>query len=192
MCQHRDPGPNREGTSAVEDSARLEARREAARERARRWREANRERALEGQRRWYQANREKANDKSRLYYQEHREEQLEAGRRRREDNKEERRERQRQYREGIRQKVLAYYSPSSPPCCACCGTREDLTIDHINGGGNEHRKEIGVAFFPAWLVKENFPPGYQVLCRKCNTSKGDSENCHLHAWRYFIHRRCTR
>ena len=38
--------------------------------------------------------------------------------------------------------------------CACCGTSERLGIDHINGGGKEHREELGnkgsVPFY-AWL-----------------------------------------
>lgn len=62
--------------------------------------------------------------------------------------------------------------------CACCGTTEDLTIDHINGGGNKHREAIGLGAraagipFYRWLYRMYFPAGYQTLCRRCNTSKG--------------------
>jgi hypothetical protein len=62
--------------------------------------------------------------------------------------------------------------------CACCGTAElkFLTIDHINGGGNQHRKELvatgmGNNFYP-WLKDRGYPPGYRVLCFNCNWAVG--------------------
>jgi hypothetical protein len=55
--------------------------------------------------------------------------------------------------------------------CACCGESrpEFLAIDHINGGGGKHRKEIGygTAYF-SWLKKQGYPSGYRVLCHNCN------------------------
>jgi coproporphyrinogen III oxidase len=65
--------------------------------------------------------------------------------------------------------------------CACCGeaTREFLEIDHINGGGNKHRREIkcfGNKFYD-WLIKNDFPEGFQVLCSNCNMSKGRYGYC---------------
>lgn len=56
--------------------------------------------------------------------------------------------------------------------CACCGEKEKvfLTIDHINGGGSKHRKEIG-SHIERWLVKMNLPEGFQVLCHNCNWAK---------------------
>ena len=61
-------------------------------------------------------------------------------------------------------------------CCADCGDTifETLTVDHLNGGGNKHRKKMkfsGSAFYQ-WLVDKKFPPGYQVLCIRCNWLKG--------------------
>jgi hypothetical protein len=58
--------------------------------------------------------------------------------------------------------------------CACC--REDsvvfLTIDHINNDGNVHRKEIGGgSLIYRWLKQQNYPEGFQVLCRNCNWAK---------------------
>ena len=47
-------------------------------------------------------------------------------------------------------------------------------IDHINGKGTEHRKKIGFNIYP-WLVKNNFPEGFQTLC--CNCSKGHLGYC---------------
>lgn len=46
--------------------------------------------------------------------------------------------------EADRLAALTYYSNGTLKC-ACCGDGhiEFLTIDHINGDGNKHRKEIG-------------------------------------------------
>jgi hypothetical protein len=51
--------------------------------------------------------------------------------------------------------------------CVGCGETDFpvLTIDHINGGGNKHRKEVGSLY--RWLIKNNFPEGFRVLCRNC-------------------------
>ena len=64
--------------------------------------------------------------------------------------------------------------------CRCCGetTPLFLTIDHINNNGADHRREIGRgrksnASGPvyAWLRKNNYPEGFQVLCMNCNFGK---------------------
>jgi hypothetical protein len=55
-----------------------------------------------------------------------------------------------------------------------------LTIDHINGDGKRHRKEVhrGTPFW-RWLIAEGFPEGFQVLCLSCNQSKGRGDRCRL-------------
>ena len=65
--------------------------------------------------------------------------------------------------------------------CNCCGEKmiEFLCIDHINGGGSKHRKEIrkeGWEFY-RWLKNNNFPEGYQLLCHNCNQGKHIYEEC---------------
>ena len=60
--------------------------------------------------------------------------------------------------------------------CQCCKEAEIefLTIDHINGGGNAHRREVGFngsLSFYRWLHKSDYPPGFQTLCHNCNFSK---------------------
>lgn len=57
--------------------------------------------------------------------------------------------------------------------CACCGEREYafLCIDHINGGGNQHRASIQGDLY-SWLCTNGFPPGFQTLCHNCNMAKG--------------------
>ena len=63
--------------------------------------------------------------------------------------------------------------------CNCCGETEKLflTIDHIDNNGATERKQLfgkrasaGYPFYK-WLVKNDFPPGYQVLCMNCNFGK---------------------
>lgn len=76
--------------------------------------------------------------------------------------------------------VLTYYSDGKLEC-VCCGENiyEFLTIDHIEGGGAEHRRSIGGGGtnFYRWLIKNGFPPGYQVLCYNCNNAKGHFGVC---------------
>mgnify|MGYP001576518818 FL=1 len=60
--------------------------------------------------------------------------------------------------------------------CVCCGELhvEFLTIDHILGGGNRHRRQSGVSGsrFYEMLKVQGYPPGYRVLCMNCNASLG--------------------
>lgn len=57
--------------------------------------------------------------------------------------------------------------------CDCCGeTRyEFLAMDHIDGGGRKHRKKVGTKIV-RWLVKNEFPEGFRVLCHNCNAALG--------------------
>lgn len=84
-------------------------------------------------------------------------------------------------RDADRGAVLAHYGT----VCACpgCGVTENLEIDHLGGGGTEHRRRLGRRFsaaFYAWLIREGFPPGYQTLCGPCNRSKGTGPACRRH------------
>lgn len=71
---------------------------------------------------------------------------------------------------------LVYYSGSLEPKCIMCGYDDirALSIDHINGGGGEHRRELlryGKSFSYKWLIDNNFPDGYQILCMNCQFIK---------------------
>jgi hypothetical protein len=70
----------------------------------------------------------------------------------------------------LREEVIQAYGG---PRCMCCGETERafLCIDHVNGGGYQHRKEIGTGSFYRWLRKNGFPTGFQVLCFNCNMGK---------------------
>jgi len=59
--------------------------------------------------------------------------------------------------------------------CELCGIDniDVLTIDHINGNGAKHRKEIKkYKDLYSWLRDNNFPDGFRVLCRNCNWEDG--------------------
>ena len=74
----------------------------------------------------------------------------------------------------VRVEVLRHYGGKNLKCI-CCGESEIkfLAIDHIEGGGGKDRKKHGQGnTFYAWLKKENYPKGFQVLCHNCNLSKG--------------------
>lgn len=74
-----------------------------------------------------------------------------------------------------RKLVMNHYSNGIIKCKECGESRLlALTIDHIEGNGNEHRKQLknqgGFAFYK-WLIDNNYPDGYQVLCFNCNIIK---------------------
>jgi len=73
--------------------------------------------------------------------------------------------------------VFAHYGER----CVCCGSADQLTLDHVNGDGKTHRREIGHwrSQFYAYLIREGLPAGYQTLCTRCNTSKGQGAQCRL-------------
>lgn len=64
--------------------------------------------------------------------------------------------------------------------CSCCGAVEldFLSLDHINNDGGPHRKELtgkakgggGITTY-LWIIKNNFPIGFQTLCYNCNVAK---------------------
>lgn len=53
--------------------------------------------------------------------------------------------------------------------CELCGINdpEVMTVDHLWGNGHDHRKEVGTRIH-AWLIRNNFPPGFRLLCFNCN------------------------
>lgn len=71
----------------------------------------------------------------------------------------------------LKQTILSRYGGQ----CAICGVTDPafLNIDHIDGRGGEHRRSIGVsgAAFYEWLINNDFPPGFQVLCWNHNWLK---------------------
>lgn len=96
-------------------------------------------------------------------------------------SKEELRCRSNEYRRNLRVRALERYGR----ICACCGEDrfEFLALDHINGGGLKHRKEIGGSVncggnrLMLWMQRNNWPEGFRVLCHNCNQSIGHYGRC---------------
>jgi hypothetical protein len=79
--------------------------------------------------------------------------------------------------------TLKHYSPDVK--CVRCGFSDirALSIDHVNGDGAKHRKEvfgngrIGTGFrFYYWLKNNCYPTGFQVLCMNCQFIKRTENN----------------
>lgn len=81
-------------------------------------------------------------------------------------------------RASLRRAVLVAYG-GEVPRCDCCGEMRDrfLQIDHVGGGGNQHRKVVPATRLYAWLRREGYPPGYRVLCANCNFAIGINGEC---------------
>lgn len=74
-----------------------------------------------------------------------------------------------------KRRVLSHYGLAGKAACIWCGYDDlrALSIDHIEGGGHEHRKNTksyGSKIY-AWLEKENMPEGFQTLCMNCQWIK---------------------
>jgi hypothetical protein len=84
-----------------------------------------------------------------------------------------------QYRIAMRDRILEHYGGEIPHC-ECCGEKhkEFLTIDHIDGGGAEQRKDglRGQSFY-LWLIRNNFPSRFRILCMNCNFALGMKGYC---------------
>ena len=92
------------------------------------------------------------------------------------DRKARNREASLRYRMRLRAAVFLHYGGPTPKCaCPKCDETNYrfLTIDHIAGKGNIHRRSLkmwGLHFY-RWLIKEGFPAGSQVLCWNCNSGR---------------------
>ena len=98
----------------------------------------------------------------------------------REKNKEKEKIRSNKKNKAYRLLILNKYSNNDIKC-ECCGEREVsfMALDHINGGGGKDRKKHknGGNNFYMYLIKNNFPTGFQVLCHNCNMAKGFYGKC---------------
>ena len=98
----------------------------------------------------------------------------------------------REYDKEKRLKILERYSKllsnSNIPCCNCCGESEIefLAIDHIAGRRQmDSETELVKLGYSSkldshrlndWIIKNDFPEGFQVLCHNCNFAKGKKGN----------------
>lgn len=118
----------------------------------------------EYQRKWKLANREKVLAMERARYHAQTEEQ-----------KAKKVALNKQRRIRLRLAALEHYGGK----CACCGedTEQFLCIDHIGGGGNQHRKTLTTKSIGEWLYVNDYPEGFQVLCHNCNMAEGIYGKC---------------
>ena len=143
----------------------------------RKWRAKNLEKITEKNRRYREENREELNARSRAWNAENLEKKRAGGRasyhNNRVKNKEKHNARRRFYTAKCRFLAIRHYSQGTF-ACACCGdTRyEGLEVDHLNNDGNKHRREIVKGQdIPRWLIRNDYPEGFQILCGICNKSK---------------------
>jgi len=106
------------------------------------------------------------------YYLQHREENYQRNRDYQKAHRKEINERNRLRRQQIKKEVLIHYGKGVLACIHCgFADIRALSIDHINGGGTKHYREIGNAHLSEWLRKQGFPEGYQTLCMNCQWIK---------------------
>lgn len=79
----------------------------------------------------------------------------------------------RAYNRRLRQEALDRYGR----WCRCCGEahEEFLAIDHVEGNGNNHRRQIGSTGgmnMYLWLKRNGYPAGFRTLCHNCNLAIG--------------------
>jgi hypothetical protein len=84
----------------------------------------------------------------------------------------------REYARKRRKAAIEHYGG----CCACCGESqyEFLALDHVDGGGNQHRREMGTTGggrIINWIHSNGFPEGFRVLCHNCNSALGYYGHC---------------
>lgn len=110
-------------------------------------------------RQWYRRNIEKCRHKAKLRMTKYRQK-----------NREQINKKVAEWR--LRVKLEIFDNYGGRKCCLCNECRIGaLHVDHIDGNGLEHRRSInclgGVEFYQ-WIRKNNFPPGFRVLCSNCN------------------------
>jgi rubrerythrin len=88
---------------------------------------------------------------------------------------------ERRYHANLKRKVVEGYGGK----CYCCGESNPkfLTIDHVDGDGEEHRKELAgirhagnTRVMYRWIIKHNFPSTIQLACYNCNFGKQHNNN----------------
>ena len=79
----------------------------------------------------------------------------------------------------IRMKLMIFNHYSNYDIkCNCCGENmiEFLSIDHINNDGASHRKIVPHSNLYSWIINNDYPSGFQILCMNCNFAKGQSKD----------------
>lgn len=134
------------------------------RETSRRWYEKHKDEVIARAKSYVQTHREQRRISSLRYYYKHREQVRAYGRR---------------FSQQRKVEVLTHYGNGKCACVECSFDNiKALTIDHIDGGGNEQRKKVGQKNLYNWLKSQDFPKGYQTLCMNCQFIKKVDEGEH--------------
>lgn len=141
------------------------------------WRDAHKEELKQKRHEHYLAHKDEVMAKTRAYSIAHPEVGKEARKQWRERNREHVRDLAEYNRIKRKLEVLAELGE----VCACCGNDdfEFLTVDHINGGGHQHRTVVGIGgnFYNAVLRDPDAKSKYRVLCMNCNFALGMYGRC---------------
>lgn len=71
----------------------------------------------------------------------------------------------------VKQEAIEQYGGK----CECCGESrfEFLTIDHKDGDGAAHRREMNFGSVYRWLKRNGYPKDkFRLLCFNCNCARG--------------------
>ncbi len=125
--------------------------------------------------------REKANERAKKWFKDNRQRRYDYIKKWNTENYLKNKSYQSKYRLKLKKTVINFYSRGRNECI-CCGERylEFLTINHIHNDGNKERKVLnlrGGHSFYRWLIKNDFPDGYNVMCMNCNNSHGAFGYC---------------
>lgn len=120
------------------------------------WNKENLSKMAEYNKKWKKDNPEKAKDSANDWY---------------ERNKDHRRIRHceisKEVSKRLFNRVLDYYGHF----CYMCNSSEKLCVDHIGGDRRNGPTKSGAPLW-RWLIKNNFPPGFRILCHPCNLLDG--------------------
>ena len=133
---------------------------------------------------WYITHRDSIRHRTALYRSSHKEQTNAYSREYYSNHKKECNSKTTESRTKIKRQVLTFYGNDKCACVKCgFGDIRALSIDHINGNGAKQRKQEsglrggGIRFY-TWLIKNNYPIGYQTLCMNCQFIKRQTNNEH--------------
>jgi len=76
----------------------------------------------------------------------------------------------------MKREALTYYGRGKLACVLCGQSNiACLSIDHIKGDGNAHKRKIKRTRIYYWLKEQGYPEGYQTLCMNCQFIKRAEE-----------------
>lgn len=136
---------------------------------SREWRQKNPEKCKEYHKRSYQNNKEEWKKRSRKWAREHPDRVRKLKLKNYYKNRKRLLFRAKERALKLKSDILIHYGNGRLACVLCGFDRLGaLSIDHVHGGGNAHRKSLGPgASIYAWLKRNNYPDGFRTLCMNC-------------------------